>query len=79
MMNPVRMLSSPVESTLLARVSYDAPQSVLDLEFRDGAVYRYFDVPATVYDELLAADSKGTHFNRHIRNCFTCQRLKPAR
>ena len=78
-MNPVRILSSPVTSTLLARVSYDASQLVLDLEFCDGALYRYLQVPPTVHDELLAADSKGTYFNRHIRNCFTCQRLKPAR
>jgi KTSC domain len=78
-MNPVRILSTPVTSTLVARVSYDASQSILDLEFCDGAVYRYLDVPATVYDELLAADSKGTYFNRCIRTCFTCQRLTPAR
>jgi hypothetical protein len=78
-MNPVRILSTPVTSTLLARVSYDASQSILDLEFCDGAVYRYLDVPATVYDELLAADSKGTYFNRYIRNCFTCQPLPPPR
>jgi hypothetical protein len=78
-MNPVRILSTPVTSTLLARVSYDPSQSILDLEFCDGAIYRYLDVPATVYDELLAADSKGTYFNRCIRNCYTCRHLRTAR
>jgi hypothetical protein len=63
----------------VARVSYDPSQSILDLEFRDGAVYRYLDVPVTVCDELLAADSKGTYFNRCIRNCYTCRHLRPAR
>jgi hypothetical protein len=40
------------------------------LEFRDGAIYRYFAVPAAVYDDLLAADSKGSYFNKQIRGLF---------
>jgi hypothetical protein len=51
----------------LAFVSYDLGQRVLDLEFRRGAVYRYFDVPPSIHDAFLAADSKGRFFNRHIR------------
>lgn len=60
----------PVNSTLLASVAYDAGESVLQLEFRDRALYRYFHVPAAIYNGLLAADSKGSYFNRCIRNCF---------
>src|SRR5437588_8759188 len=40
------------------------------IEFCDGAVYRYFAVPAAIHNALLAADSKGAYFNRKIRNCF---------
>ena len=59
-----------VESSLLARAAYEARESFLQLEFRDGAIYRYFDVPADVYDDLLAADSKGSYFNKQIRARF---------
>jgi hypothetical protein len=59
-----------VNSSLLANVSYDAGQSVLQLELCDGAIYRYFDVPPVIYEGLLAANSKGSYFNREIRNCF---------
>ena len=69
----------PVESTLLASVSYDASQSILDLEFCDGSIYRYFAVPTTVLNQLLAADSKGSFFNRHVRNCFQHTCLKRSR
>jgi hypothetical protein len=65
-----------VDSTLLASVSYDAGESILQLEFCDGAVYRYFAVPAATHNGLLAADSKGTYFNRKIRNCFRYVRLR---
>jgi hypothetical protein len=59
-----------VSSSLLASVSYDAGQSVLQLELCDGAIYRYFAVPPAIYEGLLAAESKGSYFNREIRDCF---------
>ena len=66
----------PVNSSLLASVTYDVGQSILQLEFCDGAIYRYFAVPADIHNGLLAADSKGTYFNRTIRNCFRYVRLR---
>jgi KTSC domain len=65
-----------VNSSLLANVSYDAGQSVLQLELCDGAIYRYFDVPPVIYESLLAADSKGSYFNREIRDCFRYARVR---
>jgi hypothetical protein len=69
----------PVDSTLLACVTYHNAQLLLDLEFRDGAIYRYFAVPAATYDDLLAAESKGSFFNQNIRNRFRYTRLRPPR
>lgn len=60
----------PVRSRLLAGVAYDNGQAILQLEFRGGSVYRYFQVPSQTYQELLQADSKGAYFNRHIRGVF---------
>jgi len=48
---------------------------VLDIEFTSGARYRYFAVPAQVFHDFLAADSKGTFFNRRIRHCYPCTKL----
>jgi len=66
----------PVNSTLLASVIYDAGESILQLEFCDGATYSYFGVPAAIHNGLLIADSKGTYFNRTIRTCFPYIRLR---
>jgi hypothetical protein len=33
-------------------------------------VYRYFDVPVDVHENLLRASSKGSYFNRFIRGRF---------
>ncbi len=34
---------------------HDATRELLQLEFRDGAVYQYFDVAAAIYESLLQA------------------------
>ena len=67
-----------VESTTLATLAYDAPQRQLELEFRNGAVYRYSDVPEGTYQELRLADSKGQYFNRHIRGRFPTRSVSSA-
>ena len=61
---------TPVDSTTLASAGYDTAAGLLELEFRSGAIYRYLSVPASLYRDLLAADSKGRFFNRSIRYRF---------
>jgi hypothetical protein len=55
-------------STSLNAAAYRDQRAVLDLEFKSGAVYRYFSVPAKTYQELLWAESKGAYFNHHINH-----------
>jgi hypothetical protein len=68
-----------VNSTLLANVLYDVGESILQLEFCNGAIYRYFAVPAAIHDGLLIADSKGSYFNRKIRSDFRYVRIRRPR
>jgi len=69
------MQPNAVESTTLAAVAYDAGGELLQLEFRDRAIYQYFGVPAEVHDALLRAPSKGEYFNRVIRGHFPYARV----
>ena len=39
----------PVQSTAIATIGYSNCLHILEIEFVNGAVYRYFDVPVTVY------------------------------
>ena len=66
------MRVTAVDSTTLATVAYDQARGLLQLEFRDRAIYRYFGVPAAVYQGLLDAPSKGRYFNRFVRGRFLC-------
>lgn len=64
-----------VESSNLASIGYDAENEILEVEFKHGGVYQYFDVPENVYEELMNADSHGIYFSANIRNDYECQKI----
>ena len=51
-----------VSSSNIASIGYDP-----DNEFLSGAVYQYYDVPQSVYDGLMAADSHGKFLDVYIK------------
>jgi hypothetical protein len=65
----------PVESSSLDSVGYE--RNVLEVRFRNGGLYQYFDVPEETVVLLMRADSKGAFFNREIRGRYPSRRLKP--
>jgi len=67
-----------VESTTLGSAGHDAQWAVLELQFRNGAVYQYFPVPPRVFQDLLRARSKGGYFNQHIRGKYPFLRIQEA-
>ena len=69
------MRVASVESTTLAMVGYDENLKRLQLGFCSRAVYLYFGVPATVYEGLLDAPSKGRYFNRTIRGRYPYRQI----
>jgi hypothetical protein len=67
-----------VESTTLGSAGHDAQLIILELQFRNGAVYQYFRVPRRIYCDLLRADSKGRYFHQNIRGKYLYQRVQNA-
>ena len=69
------MQGVPLESTSLAAIDYDLASRRLEVHFRSGERYLYFQVPPHTYQQLLQAESKGACFNRYVRNRFPYQHL----
>ena len=67
-----------VDSRVFTSAAYRADARQMDLRFRDGDIYRYFDVPVQVYEAFRAAESKGRYFARHIRNRFRYEQVRYA-
>jgi hypothetical protein len=64
------MQRAQVESSMLRSVGYDPATRVLELEFRNGRLYRYAEVGEEIYRELMAAPSKGRYFLECIDDLY---------
>src|SRR5207247_1423708 len=66
----VAMERVPLRSRAVASVGYDADTRALVVEFSSGRVYRFRDVPASVYDSLLRVPNKGVYVARSINGRY---------
>ena len=75
-----RIPRQAVESSAIAKVGYSKRRHLLEIEFVNGAVYRYLDVPATMYRDLITAESKARFYDsnikRHYRSVLVRSRQK---
>ena len=49
--------------------------SILEIEFNDGSVYQYFDVPVTEYEGLMNASSHRTYLHTNIKGRYSYSKL----
>ena len=67
------MTMTPVSSSNLSSVGYE--NGTLYIRFHSGRLYAYYDVPVSVYEALMSADSHGKYFNANIRNLYAYNRI----
>jgi hypothetical protein len=73
------MKRSPIQSSNLKSIGYDPASQTLEIEFSSGHVYQYAGVSAKHHSDLVASDSPGSHFAKHIRNGgFKAKKIHPA-
>ena len=70
---------APVESKALAAAGYSKRLHALEIEFRDGLIYRYLDVPSSVHRAFELAESKARFYNREIRGKYHSLRVRRPR
>src|SRR5213596_2598264 len=60
----------PVQSSAIAKVGYSKRRHILEIEFVNGAAYRYLAVPVTVYRDLMSSESKARFYDSNIRGHY---------
>lgn len=65
----------PVESTNIISAGYDAESQIMEIEFKNGGLYQYFDIPQHLFDEFLAAGSKGAFLSQTIKGNYRYVRV----
>lgn len=69
------MERTPVQSSNVAEIGYDAATMTLEVAFKNGGIYQYFDVPDTLFQELMRAPSAGKYLHANIRDRYRCTKL----
>jgi KTSC domain-containing protein len=61
---------TPIESSNIAATGYDADTRTLAVQFKNGGLYHYHDVPAEIAGGFGEAESRGQFFQNAIRGQF---------
>ncbi len=59
-----------VQSSGLAAVGYSKRRHILEIEFTNGAIYRYVEVPSSVHRDLMSAESKARFYDENVRGKY---------
>lgn len=65
----------PVFSSNVASIGYDPASQTLEVEFNNGSVYQYYNVPEGIFDQFQAAPSKGQFLAYQIKDRFPYARV----
>jgi len=66
----------PVASSNIGSVGYNPFTGTLEIQFRNGRIYEYVDVPAAIYDGLMNSGSHGRFFHIFIRSAYPFRRIQ---
>lgn len=68
------MKRTDVQSSNIKSIGFE--DGTLEIEFLNGMIYQYFDVPQNVFEELMrATDSHGTYLAQNIKGRFRYSRV----
>jgi hypothetical protein len=71
----MKMERQPVSSSNIASVGYDENTEILEVEFLNGSIYEYKNVPLVIYQEFINAASLGSYFNREISKTYPYEKV----
>src|SRR2546430_10500885 len=72
-----RIPRQPIDSTAIAKVGYSKRRHILEIEFANGAVYRYLDVSPSVYRDLMPAESRTQFYDFYIKGKYSSVHVRP--
>ncbi len=64
------MTRTKVTSTLINSVGYDPAKELLEVEFANGAVWHYHNVPVAEHEQFVKSPSLGSYFHANIKTAY---------
>lgn len=69
MINPL-LERQAVSSSNIQAIGYNKEFKILEVEFKGGSVYQYYEVPEQIFNAFLSAESIGKFFHSSIRGIY---------
>jgi hypothetical protein len=69
----IEWIETPESSNVL-KFGYDEEFNKLMVEFKNGNMYEYFDVPVLIYESMKSASSKGKFLAQEIKGNYRYSR-----
>ena len=63
---------TPVSSRAINAIGYDQKTKKMKITFKQSKTYDFCNVPPTIFEVFRNASSKGTYYNDHIRDMYSC-------
>jgi hypothetical protein len=68
-------IKANVSSSNIKSIGYDEDSQTLEIEFSNGGIYQYFDVPQYMYEGLMSANSHGQYFAQNIKGVYRYSKI----
>ena len=70
------MIKETVSSSMINCIGYNQEDALLEVEFSNGTVYQYKDVPLDIFSNLMSANSIGKYLNENIKDVYSFEKIK---
>ena len=62
-------------SSDLSSAGYNLENQILEIEFKSGGIYQYYNVPQSIFDGLIKATSHGQYFHQYIKDIYRYSKI----
>ena len=69
------MIMKNVSSSNIKAIGYDDTNAILYITFLGNRTYKYLEIPQSVYQDLMKAESKGKYFHAYIKDKYKFNEL----
>jgi hypothetical protein len=70
------LIEVSITSSNLKTATYNTEEKTLMVEFNNGAIYEYNEVPWEIFTKFRMAESQGKFFNTSISKTYKYQKVK---
>lgn len=70
-----RMEREMVDSSTVLSIGYEPDSNTLEVEFKNGSLYQYYNVPEDIYQQIMASDSKGKFLHVYVKPAYPCAKV----